>query len=282
MNKPHSSFNTRSLGISLISTILFFFLLRTFLGHRITLIDRYLSLCTTPFLMVYNSITKPLQEKYHHYKQYQELIKERDFYKEHYVQTHAVLIQNQATYTFDQATEKLHTFSVRYLNHKALLCKVLMHRLSETEQLYTVNAGSRHGVTKNMLALYGSTLLGRVIEVFPYYSYVQLITDTRSRIAVYCSHTKTKGIVEGKNDKVLLSLSYVDNLQPLELGDILISAGEGLLFPEGFGVGKITSFVPQELHYSIEVEPCYDLTTINYCYLIPYENCSYTPVIENN
>lgn len=281
MNKSSKSVSKRSLGISFITIIVFFFLLRTFLGHRITIIDTCFSTCATPFLWLYSRTITPCEEKYQHYKDYKALIAERDFYKEQYAQTQATLIQHQATYTFDHATEKLEKFSKRYLHNTSFLCKILVHRLSDSEQIIVVNAGSRHGTTKNMLAIYGSTLLGRVSEVFPYYSYVQLITDKRSRISVYCAHTKTKGIVEGKNDKVLLSLSYVDCLQPLEVNDILISAGEGLLFPEGFCVGKIHSFTPQELHYIVKVEPCYDLKTIDYCYLIPYENCSYTGVVTD-
>jgi rod shape-determining protein MreC len=280
MNKSSKSTNTWSLTITLIGTIVFFFLLRTFLSHRVTILDRFFSTGATPFVWFHNKIISPWEKKYAHYKDYKALITERDFYKEQYTQTQAALIQHQATYNFDQATEKLERFSKRYLQNSSFLCKILVHRLSDSEQLIVVNAGSQHGVTKNMLAIYGSTLLGRVSEVFPYYSHVQLITDKRSRISVYSAHKKTKGILEGKNNKTLLSLSYVDCLQPLELNDILISAGEGLLFPEGFCVGKIRTFTPQELHYIVEVEPCYDLKTIDYCYLISPENCSYVDIIR--
>ena len=282
MNKPPKSSHKRSLGISFIATILFFFLLRTFLGHHVTIIDKCFSIAATPFLSFYNTLVHPLYQAYQYYTDYKALIAERELYKEQYVKTQAALIQHQATHHFDKETDKLEKFSKRYVHKASSLCQVIVHRLSEIEQILVVNAGSYHGIHKNMLAIYGSTLLGRVSEVFPYYSHVQLITDKHSRISVYCAHTKTKGILEGKNTQETLSLSFVDCLQPLEMQDMLISAGEGFLFPEGFCVGKIRSFTPQDLHYNVEVEPCYDLKTISYCYLIPYENCSHTPLIEKN
>lgn len=264
-----------------ITSIVGFFLLRTFLSHRVTFIDKTLSLCATPVLVTYNKIISPLNALYKHYYNYKELIAERDFYKEKYVKVQGNLIEYQATYTFDKTTQKLENFTNRYKNTHAFLCKVLVHRLSDAEQIIVVNAGSRHGITKNMLAVYGSTLLGKVSETFGYYSYVQLITDKQSRVSVYCQETKTKGIIEGKNDKALLSLSYVDCLQPLKIDDVLISSGEGLIFPEGFGVGTIISYIPQELHYSVYVKPSHDISTIDYCYLIPYETCAYTPLLKN-
>ncbi len=282
MSKPKApSSKKKSLIIGISSTILFFFLLHAFLGHRVTLIDKVFSIAATPILWCHDRIVNPVYTKYQHYKDYQKLVAEKDFYKKQYVETQGKLIQHQAEYTFDQATDKLENFSKRYITNTGLLCRIVVQRLSDTEQIFVVNAGSAHGVTKNMIAIYGSTLLGKVADIYPYYSSIQLITDKRSRVSVYCSHTKSKGIVEGKNDKVLLSLSYVDCLQPLVKDDILISSGEGIIFPEGFGVGKIESYVPQDLHYTVSVTPCYDFTTIEYCYLIPYEQCSYTPIIKD-
>lgn len=263
------------------SAILLFFLVHTFVSNRITIVDRVFSIIVVPFLSAYHYCISPFKEKYTHYKEYQKLVEERDFYKKSYTTLHERHIQNLATKGFDQRTAKLEKFSKRYLSNNSILCKILLHRISNNEQVILVNSGSRHGVTSDMIATYGSCLIGRVIEIFPYYSIVQLITDKRSRISVYCAKTHAKGIVEGENKNNELRLSYVDCLQPLQENDLLISAGEGTVFPEGFGIGTIASYEQQDLHYNVTVTPCYDFQTLEYCYLIPYEQCAYSPLVKS-
>ena len=63
-------------------------------------------------------------------------------------------------------------------------------------------------------------------------------------------------------------LLHVDRLHELKVDDVLVSSGEGLIFPQGFLLGKISSFEPDGIHFLVTIEPIIDLYAIDYCYII--------------
>jgi rod shape-determining protein MreC len=131
-----------------------------------------------------------------------------------------------------------------------------------------IDRGASKGVQPNMVALYKNCLIGRVSEVYPSYSKVLLITDKTCKIAALCGTTKSSGIHEGLNKKDYCTLNYVSHLCTLEEGELVISSGEGLVFPQGFGLGKIKSFTRKGLFYDVVIEPLVDLKNIEYVYII--------------
>jgi rod shape-determining protein MreC len=131
-----------------------------------------------------------------------------------------------------------------------------------------IDAGSSKGVEKDMVVVYKHCLVGKVTEVYPWYSKVVAITDRTCKVAVQCVNQKTTGIHEGTNDLGATQLKYVSHLEPIEVGDYLISSGEGLVFPRGLGVGQIVSCAQSGLYHVIEVKPLIDMQKIAYCTVI--------------
>lgn len=217
---------------------------------------------------------------YKYYDNYLLITQERDTYKELYYKTLSTLVSYKAINHFDKITTPLEKFKQRYKTEHTILCKVILQQLSSDQQMLTVNVGSIHGIKKDMLAVQGAFLFGRVYEVFPLYSTILLITDKRSRVSVYCEQTNTHGIVEGTNNKDDLIVSYINSLETLEVNDLLITSGQGMIYPEGFSIGTLESYTTDKLHYTAHATPLYNIEKINYCYLIPYEKCSYAAIIE--
>ncbi len=93
-----------------------------------------------------------------------------------------------------------------------------------------------------MIAVYKGCLLGRVCEVYPWFSKLELITDKSCKIAAHGLLSKASGIYQGTNSESLAQLNHVSHLAMLQDNDVLISSGEGLVFPRGFGLGKIKRF----------------------------------------
>ena len=156
----------------------------------------------------------------------------------------------------------------RYDNKDASLAQVISSVISQQEQVLFVGLGSRSGIEKNMVSVYKNCIVGRVAEVYPFYSKVLCITDSRCKVSSRCLKTKSKGICVGKNSSEVLSLNFVEHFNKLKKGDILISDGNGLIFPKGFGLGKIDSFEKNGLVYSVDVKPIIDISSISYCYLM--------------
>ena len=111
-------------------------------------------------------------------------------------------------------------------------------------------------------------LIGKVASVYPHYCRLVLITDRACRVAVYSAKTGAVGISRGQNEPNLIVLDYVSHLQNLEINDLLISSGEGEMFPQGFGVGKLANFRQEGIYYRANLEILLDLTRLKYCYLI--------------
>ena len=67
-----------------------------------------------------------------------------------------------------------------------------------------------------MIAVFKDCLVGRVVEVYPYYSKVILITDPTCKVAAICTSTNVKGIHEGMLSLTTTKLSFVNHLEEVK------------------------------------------------------------------
>lgn len=179
----------------------------------------------------------------------------------------AQLIEAKAGQHYMHGIEELCAFKKRYQLDRALCVQIIAKTFSEQGHTFLVDAGSVQGVQVNMIALYNNVLLGRVEQVYPYYSKVVAISDKRCKVAAYCVTTGAAGVHEGCNKKITL-LSHISHLEKVENNDLVISSGQGFIFPEGFALGRILSTNNNGLFYTIEVQPLLEIEDLSYCMLI--------------
>ena len=160
----------------------------------------------------------------------------------------------------------------KYNPQNGQIVQVLSRNLSEREHSLIVDAGSRHGVTSDMVVTYQNCLVGRVAEVFPLYSKVILITDKTCKVAAYCAKTRAAGIHVGSHEDHT-ELQRVNHLSPVEQGDLVLSSGEGLIFPAGFGLGHVETVSSDGLYQQVSVKPLIDGASLNYCMLLQKGSC---------
>lgn len=148
-----------------------------------------------------------------------------------------------------------------------VLCnaQIIAKNFSEHEQYFLIDAGSSKGMTTEMSVIAHNCLLGKVTEVYPWYSKVVAITDTTCKIAACCYKTKTAGIHEGTNNINATRLNFVSHLDPVVEGDFVFSSGEGLVFPRGLGIGQVIATKQEGLYQLIEIKPLADLNNIQFC-----------------
>jgi rod shape-determining protein MreC len=152
------------------------------------------------------------------------------------------------------------------------IAQVLARHFSSSNQFFLVDAGSSHGIKKDMVALYCNAIVGRVAEVYPWYCKVCLITDVDCKVAAVCLKKKASGIHEGINDESQSIMRYVSHLELVTIGDDVFSSGEGLVFPKGFALGKVVFADKGELFYAITIRPSLDFQTLRYCTLVAKED----------
>ena len=178
------------------------------------------------------------------------------------------IIALKASRHFILETKELIKFRERYTSEPIAFAQVVGRHLSERQQFLLIDCGSSKGIFPGMVAVCNNALVGKVIEAFPLYSKVQLITDQNCNVAAYCSRTHARGIHEGINHAHKTALRFVNHLSSLKKDDFVLTSGEGTIFPQGFGLGKIKSFKKGELHYSATIEPFINVHSIKYCYIL--------------
>jgi rod shape-determining protein MreC len=256
------------LFFSFLFLALFFFACCRLFFLRKTALDSISSYLLAPFLIVNNYTIEPVRNKIKDIKRLCTISGKYDDMEKLYEDLRQQYIEQISTnYYFDQVKE-LVDFKKRYNNENAVLAKVIFRLISNERQEILINKGENASVKKDMVAVYKNCLLGRVVEIFPYYSRVVLITDKKSNVASCCQKTKAEGICQGQNETDKLLLLYVNHLSTLKKDDYVLSSGQGLIFPQGFALGRIDSFEKQGLCYLIELKPLIDVSKVDSCFVL--------------
>jgi len=176
-------------------------------------------------------------------------------------------IELESTIDFEKRSGDARSFEKKYNFSEQKLVQVLMRSFDDAGHFFWVDAGSNKDVHLNMIAMYKNNIVGRVIHVDPLYSKVALVTDKRCKIAASCMKTKLAGIYEG-NNSFEPTLEFVPHYEKPAIGDLVTSTGQGLVYPQGFALGKIKTFHVHDVAYKIVIQPLVDLQIIEYVYLV--------------
>jgi rod shape-determining protein MreC len=264
-----------------IFTIISFFIFRHCTNIGLSLIETISSYALYPLLRVQRALIVPLA----HWVQHKKTITELQDHVELLRQTNEELssenTQLKAFHLYMNETAELRAFNKRYKKDAGHIAYVLARHFSPTEHFFLVDMGSTQGIKKDMVAVYGTTIVGKVTQVYPWYCKVCLITDADCKVAASCLSAQAlarnnfkkaaHGIHEGCNDIQSCTVQYVSHLESVKVGDTVISSGEGLVFPKGFSLGTIATAEKGELFYAIAVKPLIDFHVLNYCTLAARE-----------
>ncbi len=259
-----------SIGLLLAGVVCFFIV------HRSDTIapgavNTFISYLVTPFLVMQSSVIDPVHATLDEWKkitivqdEYKKVCEQRD-------DLQAQLIELELFKTVFDETAEMREFAQQYERPPVALARVILKQFTPDAHFFLLDRGAFHGVCKDTAVVHKNCLIGKVSEVYPHYCRVTLITDQNCKVASYCHATKTQGIYEGCCSQSDGKLSHVDHLSTLEMGDRILSSGEGLIFPSGFAIGTITDFSKNagEMHYSVQVAPLFDLSTLSYCAILP-------------
>ncbi|MDH7942412.1 rod shape-determining protein MreC [Pseudohongiella sp. SYSU M77423] len=107
-----------------------------------------------------------------------------------------------------------------------------------------INRGAHNGVFEGQAVLDAHGLMGQVVEVLPFTSWVLLITDSRHGTPVQVNRNGERAIARGsRSDVAGLELEFVPDTADIVVGDLLVSSGLGQRFPKDYPVAEVTSVV---------------------------------------
>ena len=98
------------------------------------------------------------------------------------------------------------------------------------------DAGSERGVTSGNPVMSEHGLVGRVVGVTHGASRVLLLTDVSSRTPVMIDRNNARAILTGDGG-AHPKLSYLRGVDPVKIGDRVLTSGDGGVFPRGLPVG---------------------------------------------
>src|SRR5439155_1101109 len=84
-------------------------------------------------------------------------------------------------------------------------------------------------------------LVGRIVDVRPGASIVQVLTDPASTVGAHVARTRTPGIVEGDPRGTIRFKFMARDGAAIQVGDALVTAGQGGVFPRGIPIGVVRS-----------------------------------------
>jgi rod shape-determining protein MreC len=146
---------------------------------------------------------------------------------------------------------------------KAIAARVIAKDVSTEFRTIRINRGETDGVRKDMAVLSSEGIVGRVLRTTAKTSDIVTILDLLSAVDVIVKRSRARGIVEGMTDEVcqLKFTLRTDDIQP---GDLLISSGQGGIFPKGIPVGTVATVKRETFGISqnVEVRPSADFSRL--------------------
>jgi rod shape-determining protein MreC len=128
-----------------------------------------------------------------------------------------------------------------------------------------IDVGEHEGVDRGQAALGGDGVVGRVTEVGSRASRVLLLTDLNSRIPVLLEDTRERAVLAGDNTS-RPRLLYLPEKSAVQVGDRLVTAGSGGIFPPGLPVGVVSSMEDG----LVRIEPYAELSRLEYVRIVDF------------
>jgi len=127
----------------------------------------------------------------------------------------------------------------------------------------TIDRGSDAAIREQMCVLTSEGVVGRVLNVSGHTSKVLLIWDSNSRLGGIIQRTRVQGIIEGDQDGQCI-MKYLEASVDVRPDDLVVTSGEGGVFPKGLAVGKVVSVSRREgeLFQRATVEPSADMVRL--------------------
>ncbi|MDH8678357.1 rod shape-determining protein MreC [Fusibacter bizertensis] len=259
-----------------VGTLLLILMVLSFGGRdRITFIESKLGSFIMPVQRFFTSIGNFVDEKTEpiinvlNYKDLNDnLSKENEALKEQIVS----LTMSQKELTELKELKRALKYVDSDLNTNYVSCNVVSKDIGNWFNMFTIDAGSNQGITKNSTVINGNGLVGLVYEVGDNWSKVISIIDQKSSVGFEMLRVTDDydGILSGTTNYELIG-DLFDPKASVKVGDYIVTSGLGM-YPKGILIGKIYEVIVDKdlILNRIKVTPVVDFRKIDKVMVIPY------------
>ncbi len=147
-----------------------------------------------------------------------------------------------------------------------VMAYVVGSEIMSNSVVINIDKGENDGITEGSIAVYGSKLIGRVIKVTNTNATILPVFAVNSKVPVRIvrdNNESLAGIVIGQFN-TQLKLTEVSHSQILQKGDLLVSSGEGGVYPIGLYVGRVNEITSDvtNVFQEASVEPVWELNNL--------------------
>jgi rod shape-determining protein MreC len=121
---------------------------------------------------------------------------------------------------------------------EAVVARVIGKDTTNWFRTILIDRGADRGIRRQMAVVTAEGLVGRVVDVTPLASRVQLITDPESAVGVLTQRGRVIGIAAGSQEGAI-QIKYLPLMADVAVGDRIMTSGMGGIFPKGIPVGKV-------------------------------------------
>jgi rod shape-determining protein MreC len=169
-------------------------------------------------------------------------------------------------------------------NSGYISCNVVSKDMGNWFNMFTVDAGSDQGITKNSTVINGNGLVGLVYEVGENWSKVISIIDQKSSVGFEMLRVSDDydGVLSGTTNYEFIGELF-DPKATVKVNDFIVTSGLGM-YPKGILIGKIYEVVTDKdlILNRIKVTPAVDFKKINKVMIIPYHGESDSEAVEES
>ena len=145
------------------------------------------------------------------------------------------------------------------IGQEKILAQVIGWDSANQFKVLRLNRGASDGIKIMSPVITHMGLVGYIYRVGSNYADVLTILDPNNRVDSLVERTRTHGIVEGVFN-YRCTLKYISRTEPIEVGDKLLTAGVGGIYPKGIKVGMVTDIDREAsgMTLGVEITPSVD------------------------
>lgn len=199
--------------------------------------------------------------------------KENEILKEQLAEIYGDLLEKEELQEENQHLKDMLEISEEHKDFKwSPPCSVIARNASDIAGGFTVNRGTKDGISLYDPVLTKTGLVGTVVEVSEYYSIVSTVISTDINIGVEGSECSALGVIENDLEHSkdgLCVMNYVSKESGIKEGELIITSGSSY-FPENIILGRVREIVNDDNGLAIHVliEPAVDVFNVSDVFIL--------------
>lgn len=238
-------------------------------------IKSHINSVISPFQKVINSFSKTVNTFWSSISELDQIKKELTITKHQLDKMQGASIEIQELKRENAHLRSILDIKTR-IEYQTIYAEIIARDPSNYSSVFIINKGSKTNIRRNMPVItyqHGIIgVVGKIIETSKHSSKVQPITGIGSYIGSMLSSLRYTGIIRGQGPvEDYLLFDYVDKEAILNFGDLVLTSGQGGIFPKGLMLGKIMGYqkVKYGIYYKkVKVKPIINFSMLEDVYII--------------